>query len=66
MCFGGPKMPTPAPMPSAPTAANPNIQGATGSALQRAAAAGASSTAVSGPQGILGSNNGAGKTLLGG
>jgi hypothetical protein len=52
-------------MPSAPTASNPNIQGATGSALQRAAAAGASSTQVTGPQGILGSNNGAGKTLLG-
>jgi hypothetical protein len=66
MCFGGPKIPTPAPAPAAPQAINPATQGASETALARSAAAGASSTMITGPQGILGSNMSAGKTLLGG
>ena len=66
MCFGGPKMPTPAPIPAPPQAANPNIQGANAQAAQRAAGLGAASTVMTSPQGALGNTAGSGKTLLGG
>lgn len=69
MCMSGPSIstpPPPAPPPAPPTAASPDVLNGSAAARQKALAAGAAQTNLTGPAGVALASNTGGKTLLGG